>query len=284
MGSAWDRAVTIHIVGIMDDTLQSLLALKIYAVGVWLIFLFVAERVRPRAHPPAPSLPTGRWGLRRLARNAVLWGINSALSPLVIIPATALATTVAWDWRAGLAMPGWWGFWHWLAVDILILDLFIYVWHRAVHTVPFLWRFHEVHHLDETLDTTSAVRFHFGEVLMAASARAVVVIVADIPLASVLVFETLVLIASLFHHANIRVPGWLERPLSRLIITPSIHWVHHHARRADTDSNYGTIFSFWDRLFASRSRTQRTPTMRIGVEKRHERAAVGLLLRPLDPP
>jgi sterol desaturase/sphingolipid hydroxylase (fatty acid hydroxylase superfamily) len=269
----------------MDETVQFLLQFKIYAVGAWLVLLFALERWRPRARPPSdPSVDPGRWGWRRLVRNGLLWGINSGLSPLVVIPITAFATTIAIDWRAGLTMPAWWSFWHWLAIDILILDLFIYGWHRLVHTVPLLWRFHEVHHLDETLDTTSAVRFHFGEVLLSALARGVVVILADIPLASVLVFETFVLIASLFHHSNVRVPGWLERPLSRVIITPSIHWVHHHAVRRDTDSNYGTIFSFWDRLFASLSPTKRTPTMKIGVEKRHERPVVRLLARPLDPP
>jgi sterol desaturase/sphingolipid hydroxylase (fatty acid hydroxylase superfamily) len=168
-----------------------------------------------------------------------------------------------------------------LALDILVLDFWIYWWHRANHEIPVLWRFHEVHHLDRFLDTTSAVRFHFGEVLLSAGVRAAVILALGIPITSVVVFETLVLLSALFHHSNIRVPPRLERALATVIITPSIHWVHHHRKRVDTDSNYGTIFSFWDRLFASRSRTPRRPGMAIGVEGREEKGIAGLLARPI---
>jgi sterol desaturase/sphingolipid hydroxylase (fatty acid hydroxylase superfamily) len=75
-------------------------------------------------------------------------------------------------------------------------------------------------------------------------------------------------------------PGWFERPLSWLIITPSLHWVHHHAVRADTDSTYGTVFSFWDRIFASRSMTRRRLDMPIGVEGEREAGMISLLLLP----
>jgi sterol desaturase/sphingolipid hydroxylase (fatty acid hydroxylase superfamily) len=82
----------------------------------------------------------------------------------------------------------------------------------------------------------------------------------------------------------VRLPGWLERPMSFVIVTPSIHWVHHHAIRTDTDSNYAAGLSVWDRLFGSRSATIRTAEMPIGVEGRRERDLPGLLKRPLDAP
>jgi sterol desaturase/sphingolipid hydroxylase (fatty acid hydroxylase superfamily) len=84
----------------------------------------------------------------------------------------------------------------------------------------------------------------------------------------------------MFHHSNVRLPPRFERLLSRVIVTPSIHWVHHHALRSDTDSNYSTILSVWDRLFASRSPTQRTPDLEIGVEREHDRAFLALIVRP----
>jgi sterol desaturase/sphingolipid hydroxylase (fatty acid hydroxylase superfamily) len=93
-------------------------------------------------------------------------------------------------------------------------------------------------------------------------------------------FETLVLMAAIFHHSNLRLPGGLEQGLSRVIITPSIHWVHHHAVRADTDSNYGTFFSFWDRLFGTASPHPRVLDMKIGVEKRPEKGFLALLVSP----
>jgi sterol desaturase/sphingolipid hydroxylase (fatty acid hydroxylase superfamily) len=108
----------------------------------------------------------------------------------------------------------------------------------------------------------------------------VVIVIFDIPLASVLLFEALVLIGALFHHSDARLPPRLEAALSKVIITPSIHWVHHHKVRADTDSNYGTIFSFWDPLFRSRSLTRRWREMPIGVEGQRERPLLRLLTTP----
>lgn len=256
--------------------MNDLLAYKGLAALLWFTALFVAERAWPAA--PLPAI-VARAPLRRLARNLALAAINFLLSPLVVLPLTAFAAGRALAWR-----PGWWQGWPGLALDLLLLDLLIYWWHRANHQWTFLWRFHLVHHLDRTLDSTSALRFHFGEVLISAGARAGAILLLGFPFASVLAFETLLLVATVFHHSNLRLPPRLEVVLARVIITPSIHWVHHHRRRIDTDSNYGTVLSFWDRLFRSRSRAQRTPAMEIGVEGADELALPGLLLRPAAPP
>ncbi len=204
--------------------------------------------------------------------------MNTGLSMAVVLPLTAAAAAYAPAWRP--AVVPWWDGWAGLALDLLLLDFLIYWWHRANHVVPFLWRFHEVHHLDTHLDTTSAVRFHFGEVLLSASARALVILALDFPLASVLVFEAVVLLAAIFHHSNLRLPAGLERVLSRVVITPGLHWVHHHAVRADTDSTYGTALSLWDRLFGTTSATVRWPSMPIGVERARERTLPGLVVAP----
>jgi sterol desaturase/sphingolipid hydroxylase (fatty acid hydroxylase superfamily) len=107
-----------------------------------------------------------------------------------------------------------------------------------------------------------------------------VVLVLAVPLPTVLVFETVLLIATIFHHSNLRLPPGLERALSRIIVTPSIHWVHHHRIRADTDSNYSTVLSIWDPLFRSRSPTRRTPDLEIGVEGREELPVLDLVAVP----
>ena len=93
---------------------------------------------------------------------------------------------------------------------------------------------------------------------------------------------SLLALAAIFHHSNVRLPHWLERSLSRVIVTPSIHWVHHHAIRADTDSNYAAGLSLWDRLFGSRSATVRTASMPIGVEGRRDQDLARLVKRPFD--
>ncbi len=269
----------------MDPIVETLLAYKGAAILVWLAFFFLAERLRPAA--PQPEALGGRpfegGALKRLARNAGLWLANVGLSPLVVIPVTLFAAESSLGWRPE-AWGAWLGGWPQLLLDLLLLDFLIYWWHRLNHEVPFLWRFHEVHHLDGFLDTTTAVRFHFGEVLLSALARAVVIVVFDIPFVSVVVFETVVLMASIFHHSNLRLPQGLERALSRVVITPSIHWVHHHAVRRDTDSNYGNLLVFWDSLFGSRSPNPRRLDMAIGVERRPEKGFLRLLLRPFRDP
>ena len=260
----------------MVSDLEGLLAWKGVAVLAWLLAFFLAERWRPAAVPlPPAAAPAVRGGWYRVLRNLGLWLVVSALSPLIVLPLTYWASGQALAWR-----PAWWSGAPGLALDILLLDFLIYWWHRANHRVPLLWRFHEVHHLDRFLDTTSALRFHFGEVLLSALARAGVILLLGFPFASVLVFEVLVLFAAVFHHSNLKLPPGLERALSRLVITPSIHWVHHHARRVDTDSNYGTIFSFWDPLFGTRSAKQRDRAMPIGTEGRAEESLPALLLHP----
>lgn len=262
----------------MTDVIADILAVKTVVIAAWLAGLFLAERAFPAAAPPAEA--RGRAGIARHARNAGLFALNAALSPLIVIPVTAFAAAHALDWR-----PAWWSGWAGLALDLLLLDLFIYWWHRANHEIPFLWRFHEVHHLDRFLDTTTAVRFHFGEVIASAFLRGAFVFIMGIPLASVLIFEILVLLAALFQHSNLRLPRGLERALTAVIVTPAWHWMHHHAKRVDTDSNYGTALTLWDRLFGTACRHRRAPDMPIGVEGRlADRGFLGLLARPLDKP
>lgn len=251
------------------ELLSAAMAYKAAAVLVWLVLLLGLERLFPLA--PVAG------GIRRVAKNLSLAGLNALLSPLVVVPVSAVAAAHGLGWR-----PSWWGGWSGLALDLLVLDLWIYWWHRANHRWPLLWRFHEVHHLDEFLDASSALRFHFGEVLISALARAVVILALGMPLLSVVVFETLLAFNTLFHHSDLRLPPRLERALAAVIVTPSIHWVHHHARRQDTDSNYASLLSVWDVIFASRSATHRTPQMAIGTEGLGDRGLLGLLRRPFE--
>lgn len=251
--------------------IETLLAWKGIAVGLWIALFLIGERLLPAADRPVEAR-----GLPRLARNAGLWLLNAGLSPLIVIPVSLWASQHTLDWRPDALRGGWA-----LLADILLLDFLIYWWHRANHELPLLWRFHAVHHLDRFLDTTSAVRFHFGEVVLSALARAAIIMLFDIPLASVLVFEALVLMASIFHHSNLRLPERLEKVLARILVTPSIHWMHHHAVRRDTDSNYATILSLWDRLFGSRNPGMRRLDMEIGLEgERRDGGFAELLARP----
>lgn len=240
-----------------EEFVTNLLAFKGIVILLWMAAFFLAERFWPAADC---ALPPNQRPLRVL-RNLVLFLMNAGLSPLIVVPVTGFAALNSLDWR-----PDWWGGAGGLVLDLLLLDFFIYWWHRANHEIPFLWRFHQVHHYDRFLDSTTAVRFHFGEVILSAFVRGGFIIAMGIPLVSVLIFEGLVLISSIFQHSNIRLAPTLDRALSWIIVTPGWHWMHHHAIREDTDSNYANTLTIWDRLFRSACRHRRRLTMPIGLE------------------
>jgi len=241
---------------------KSLVAVTVFAV------LAAAERLRPAAR----RLPDES----RVARNLGLWVVNAGVSVAFVIPISAAAAGIDHGLR-----PAWLSGWTGLVLDLLLLDLLIYWWHRANHEVPWLWRFHAVHHLDRFLDVTTAVRFHAGEVVLSAIVRAAIVIAAAMPLSSVLVCETLLLAATTFHHSNLRIGARVEAMIARVFVTPSIHWVHHDAAsRADRDANYATILSLWDHLFRSRAPGRRTADFAVGVDHLEDTGMIRLLLRP----
>ena len=264
-------------------------------IAVWLLLFLCLERVRPASPWKAADSVSGFSQPRHIVQNLTLWLVNLIVPPAVTVAVTLWAvdwgqlccqswwSLERWHASGNMAAPGWWS----VVValfHLLVLDLWIYWWHRANHQVPLLWRFHRVHHLDQQLDTTSALRFHFGEVLLSAFARAPVIIVFAIPFTTVIIFEALVTCAAIFHHSNLKLPATGERRLSRWLITPAIHWVHHHAVRRDTDSNYGTLLSGWDRLFSSLSATVRRTDMALGVEGEVENRPLRLLLVPFSGP
>lgn len=249
---------------------EAIIANKAWIGAAVFAILFVAERLAAAAATTS--------GVERLVRNGVLWALLVILSPLIVLPLTAFAAGhPLWTRPAGLAGAPM------LIADIILLDLWTYWVHRAYHEVPVMRRFHRIHHLDEHLDTTSAVRFHPGEVAISALLRMIPITLLALPFAHVVVFETALLAASLFHHSNIRLPAAFEQALSRVIVTPSIHWVHHHAIRRDTNSNYAAIFSLWDPIFGTRSPTKRAPDMKIGVEGAMDLPLGGLLIAPFRP-
>jgi sterol desaturase/sphingolipid hydroxylase (fatty acid hydroxylase superfamily) len=136
-------------------------------------------------------------------------------------------------------------------LTFLLMDVSFYYWHRLNHEVPFLWRFHNVHHVDPDLDVTTAARFHFGEVGLSAAFRAVqITVIGTTPLVYV-VYEAVFQACTLFHHSNLRLPLRLERVLNRVIVTPRMHGIHHSQVQDETNSNYSTVFVWWDWLHRS---------------------------------
>lgn len=249
---------------------MELFSQKIWIVGVSLILFLLLENLFPKESIKFKKK------INRTFKNIFFWLINIGLTPILILPITIYATTI--NIHNTFIIENVFGQ---FLFHLIVYDIFLYFWHRANHEIPFLWKFHHVHHLDETLDVSSGIRFHFGEVILSASVRFLIIIIFNINLMNLLLIEAAVLISSAFHHSNIKLPVQFEKILSYFIVTPSIHWVHHHKRQKETDANYCAIFSFWDLLFGTKSKFKRYKGMPIGVEGDQEQSLIKLITRPL---
>jgi sterol desaturase/sphingolipid hydroxylase (fatty acid hydroxylase superfamily) len=142
--------------------------------------------------------------------------------------------------------------WLYAVAGLLLLDLIgAYLVHFVEHKTKFLWRFHLIHHTDTWIDTTSANRHHPGESVIRFTFTTLGVLIVGSPMWMVFLYQTLSVIATQFNHANISLPKKWDIVLSYFIVSPDMHKVHHHYKLPYTDSNYGNIFSVWDRLFGT---------------------------------
>ena len=155
--------------------------------------------------------------------------------------------------------------WAVVALSLLALDAVSYGWHRANHVIPLLWRLHQVHHSDASFTVTTALRFHPGEILLSLPLRLSAVALFGVPVEAVLLFEVVFALANFFEHSNIRLPLGFERAVARVFVTPALHRRHHSREQRLLDSNFATVFSFWDRLFGSFGASSSAVRVRIGL-------------------
>jgi len=147
---------------------------------------------------------------------------------------------------------------------VILLDGWMYLWHRANHTVPVLWRFHRMHHSDPHMDVTTATRFHLGEHVGSSVLRLGLIPLIGFEIENLLVYDTVLIAITQFHHADISL-GRCDAWLRWLIVTPDMHKVHHSNQRPDTDSNYSTVLSAWDRLARSFRARSDPKTLQFGL-------------------
>lgn len=166
-------------------------------------------------------------------------------------------------------------------IAFLILDYANYLWHILNHKIPFLWRFHLVHHTDPDLDLTTAIRFHFGEIVGSLIFRGAFVFITGGSPLLIIIYEILFEAEILFHHSNIRLPIKVERLLNLLIVTPRMHGIHHSVYKTETDSNYSSILSVWDRIHNTAKLNVSQDDITIGVPSynMHHELTVGFLLQ-----
>ncbi|NTV47237.1 MAG: sterol desaturase family protein [Chlorobiales bacterium] len=175
------------------------------------------------------------------------------LNLLILLPSSLLAASILsetnpiWPGIKSLGL----SFWAQTAIILILIDLWMYVWHRMNHRITFLWGFHAVHHSDPGIDVTTAWRFHFVEILFGEILRLPVLILIGAGIEDLLLYTIFMTPVIEFHHSNVRIPAALDRALRLVIPTPHMHRIHHSIERSEHDSNYGSMLSIWDRLFRS---------------------------------
>ena len=244
---------------------------SIHFVAVWFpIFLlgFVVALLLERRRPAAADQPLFGRGIRSDLPWVVVGPfLEAALVPAAIVAATQLfkrvhAPVLTWTERLPTVAT--------IVISLLIFDLVHYWQHRFMHEVPFLWRFHSVHHSQTQLNFLSDYRFHPLDVALLVLVRTPIALFLGARLdTGLLVFLA---VYALFIHANVRLT---LGPLENVIVSPQFHRVHHGRERAFHDRNYATIFSFWDNLFGTRypSIDEYPPT---GIAGRNGQAYDGL--------
>lgn len=248
-------------------------------VTLFIIF-FISESFRRLR-----KLKVSRW--ERIKSNFGLALTAMPILRLALIP--VLVLVARWTQAEGYGILNWLPFSPWLGfiIGFLILDYGNYLWHVLTHRWDFLWRFHNVHHIDLDLDLTTGIRFHFGEVLFSVIFRGLLVLFIGASALLVLVYEIIFEGATLFHHSNWKLPYKLEKILCWLIVTPRMHGVHHSIVKRETDSNYSIIFSFWDRLHRSIRLNIPQNQINIGVpsyRNAEEQSIINMLLMPFHKP
>ena len=240
------------------------LMLGAFAALVWL------ERRRPLRREIEPKLTRGA---RNLAVAAVGAGALLFLERPTILPLAQFVEGNGWGLLKQARLP----LWLETALAVVLLDYTLYVWHYLTHRVPFLWRFHLVHHVDLDLDASTALRFHFGELAISVPWRAAQVIIIGVSPIAYLTWQTFVFLSIMFHHSNVELPIGLERWLNRLIVTPRMHGIHHSIVEAETNSNWSSGLTVWDRLHGTLRLNVPQSEIVIGVPTYREPGEIELL-------
>jgi sterol desaturase/sphingolipid hydroxylase (fatty acid hydroxylase superfamily) len=229
----------------------------------WFLMLFLLEAL-------VPLRPRTRTLVHRLLVNlgmaALAWAVAAWIVRPVGLSLAAWSSAQAFGLLRLVVLPA--------AVQcgfaFLLMDLTFYYWHLANHKLAVLWRFHTVHHLDPDLDVSTALRFHPGEVLLSAGFRVLQVSLLGVSPLTYMLYEGVFQASTLFHHSNVRLPLRAERLLNLVLVTPRMHGIHHSVVAEETNANYATVFSWWDRLHRSMRLDVPQATLVIGIPAYHE--------------
>ena len=224
-----------------------LFILPLIIVGIFLIF----EKIAPYKKLPRKQLNQSyKTNLGIFVFNMIVMSLLSTTTVLMLID-----------------IPATWGIVNYIPIPItkvlisfLLIDFFLYTWHRISHQVDFLWMFHKVHHNDPYMNVTTGFRIHIGELFLLTAVKTMFILLIGIDQVAVFINEVITAMFIAFHHSNIR---FKEKWISKVFITPALHYTHHSVERNEHDTNYGAVFSIWDRILNSLLETR---TKQIGIK------------------
>ena len=235
--------------------------------------VILGRRVDPNA---------SRERLGRKFSNILLLAIGTIFSLLLFRLSPVAASSFALSYKFGLLNLFDAPVYLKTGIGIILLDLVIYFQHRAFHYFDFLWRFHRVHHLDNFLDATSALRFHPVEILLSLFIKSLAVILFGLPIETILIFEVILSSMAIFNHANLRLSNTVDYYLRFIIVTPNFHAIHHNPSLQCHNSNFGFNLSIWDYLFMTSHSVGNVDfsNYECGLGNEKENSLKGMLLIP----
>jgi sterol desaturase/sphingolipid hydroxylase (fatty acid hydroxylase superfamily) len=223
-----------------------------------ILFFLVIELI-------ASYRPSSVSKFKRWVNNLGLTLFNSTLIYIVFSSSVVGTALYTQTYRVGvlyiLELPLWLN----ILVTVAFMDFMLYVWHLLNHEVPLLWRFHRVHHSDLNMDVSTATRFHIGELAISAVIKISLIFFLGASPIGVLIFESTLVLCAQFHHSCLRISKWFEDIFWALFVPPSMHRIHHSVVIKERNTNYGTIFSLWDRFLGTLRSDVDQDAIRIGV-------------------
>jgi sterol desaturase/sphingolipid hydroxylase (fatty acid hydroxylase superfamily) len=202
---------------------------------------------------------------KRWINNIALTVLNSVILEFVFAGAVVTTAVYVTSNQLGVLnlvqLPPWTK----LLATVAFMDFMLYIWHLLNHEVPLLWRFHRVHHSDLNMDVSTATRFHTGELAVSVVIKISLVFLLGPSLMGVVIFESTLVLFAQFHHSSLRVPEWFEALFWILFVPPSMHRIHHSVIIEERNTNYGTIFSIWDRWLGTLLTNVDQSRIRIGI-------------------
>lgn len=226
----------------MNTLAELIRSVQPYALGISFVAIYVAEHIIPQRRDLIDHMHD--------VKNVLVGLLNFAIA--------GVSGYFLQQWlhytnteHFGLLhfLPG--NFWFKILFGFILIDIIMYWWHRVNHEYRFLWQFHRFHHLDKKLNSTSAVRFHVVEIIFSNVLRFSLFPLLGLDIAAVFLHGLILFPVIVFHHSNVRISEKFDQSLRFFFVTPRMHRIHHSAIRSETDSNYGSVFPYWDALFRS---------------------------------